>query len=105
MVLQHLRASHFGDHLPGLVQDGQPLRLRRVSTGETVSQRSKQKVLDMGQQQHELPSSFITAKSDYEAFQFMTSDLGEASLVTVFDHSDEIGGTSCNKLRSECPHD
>lgn len=68
VFLQHLRASHFGDHLPGLVQDGQPLRLRRVSTGETVSQRSKQKVLDMGQQLDLISSFMNTAKSDYEAF-------------------------------------
>lgn len=43
---QYLRAAHFGDHLPGFVQDGQPLGFRRVGTGETATQRPKQEVLE-----------------------------------------------------------
>lgn len=107
VFLLHLRAAHFGDHLPGFVQDGQPLWLRRVGTGETAPQRPKQEVLEMGQQQAFFISSFTDAgKPNYEPFcEFMTSDLGKAGLVTVFNHTDEISGTGCNKLRSECPHD
>lgn len=37
VVLQHLGAAHFGDHLPGFVQDGQPLGLRRVGARQAAS--------------------------------------------------------------------
>lgn len=67
--LQHLRASDFGDHLPGFIQDCEPLRLWGVGTGETASQRPKQKVLDMGKQQCVLFSSFkVAGKPTYESF-------------------------------------
>ncbi len=36
---------------------------------------------------------------------FMPSDLWEAGLVAVFDHTDEVGGSGCNKLWPERPHD
>lgn len=35
----------------------------------------------------------------------MTSDLWETRLITVFDHTDEVSGSGCNKLWSERPHD
>lgn len=41
----YLWTSHFGDDLPGLIEDGQPFRLRRVSTGQAAAQRAKQQVL------------------------------------------------------------
>lgn len=105
VFLLHLRAPHFGDHLPGFVQDGQPLGLRRVGTGETAPQRPKQEVLEMRRWQAFLLTSFLDAgKPNYKPF-FMTSDLWKASLVAVFDHADEIGGAGGDKLGSECPHD
>lgn len=33
------------------------------------------------------------------------SDLREAGLVAVFDHTDEVGGSGCDELWPECPHD
>lgn len=69
VLLLYLRASHFGDHLPSFVQDGEPLRLGGVGTGETASQRPKQKVLDMEQEKCILLSSFMVAgKPNYEPF-------------------------------------
>lgn len=35
----------------------------------------------------------------------MSSDLGEAGLVAVFDHTDEVGGSGRHKLGPERPHD
>lgn len=40
------RAADFGDHLPGFVQDRQPLWFWRVGGGQAASQRAKQQVLD-----------------------------------------------------------
>lgn len=34
----------------------------------------------------------------------MFSDLWEAGLVAVFDHTDEVCGSGCNKLWPERPH-
>lgn len=45
LFVMYLWTSHFGDDLPGLIEDGQPFCLRRVSTGQTAAQRAKQQVL------------------------------------------------------------
>lgn len=34
-----------------------------------------------------------------------SAHLGEAGLVAVFDHADEVGGSGRHKLGPECPHD
>lgn len=43
---QYLRTAHFGDDLPGFIENRQPLGFRRVSTGQTATQRPKQQVLE-----------------------------------------------------------
>lgn len=44
----YLGTAHFSDDLPGLVEDGQPLGLRRVGTCQTPAQGPKQQVLGGG---------------------------------------------------------
>lgn len=43
---QYLRAADFGDHLPGFIEDRQPLGLWRVGTSQAATQRPEQQVLE-----------------------------------------------------------
>lgn len=50
---------------------------------------------------HDVSYSFSPA-----AWQLLTpAHLGEAGLVAVFDHADEVGGSGRHKLGPERPHD
>lgn len=47
-MCRYQRAADFSDHLPGFVQDRQPLGFGGVGAGQTASQRAEEQVLGRG---------------------------------------------------------